>query len=286
MLVFLNGKWVPEEKAVVSVFDRAFLYGDGLFETVRVFNGRLFCWDQHMERLQQGAKFLRIRLPFRPAQLLAFAEKLVARNRQPDSLLRLTLSRGVGAPGYTPMDAKQPVLVMSPRPAPKMERHYQWKLAVSSFRLPAGDALASFKTCNKLAQVLARAEADEAGADEALLLNTDGFVVEGASSNFFWIQRGRVYTPPLAAGILPGVTRAVVFSIASRLKIPVREKRIRPKELAHADGVFLSLSSFGIVEAKSLGGKTLKQSPLTRQIASAYRDLLIHSSACNSRSKP
>jgi branched-subunit amino acid aminotransferase/4-amino-4-deoxychorismate lyase len=102
----------------------------------------------------------------------------------------------------------------------------------------------------------------------------------------FWVKHGIVYTPPLAAGILPGVTRAVVFKIASRLKIPVREKYIRPKELGQADGIFLSLSSFGIVEAKSLDRKILRQSSLTRQIASAYRDLLVDSSACNSRRKP
>ncbi len=282
MLVFLNGKFVPEEKAVVSVFDRAFLYGDGLFETIHVFHGKLFCWEQHLQRLQQGAKFLKIKLPFSPTQLHAFALKLVARNKMPDCLLRLTLSRGIGAPGYTPKNAKQPVLVMSLRPAPKITlKTPQWKLITSSFRLPASDPLAAFKTCNKLPQVLARVEADAAGADEALLLNTDGFVVEGASSNLFWIKRNVIYTPPLTAGILPGITRSVVHAIASKLKIPIREKNIRPKELAQTDGIFLSLSSFGIVEAKSLDGKPLGKSSLTSRIARAYNEALINSSACN-----
>ena len=282
MLVFLNGKFVPEEKAVVSVFDRAFLYGDGLFETIRVFNGQPFCWEQHMQRLQQGAKFLKIKLPFSRARLLTFALKLAAKNKEPDCLLRLTLSRGIGAHGYTPKNADRPTLVMSLRPAPKTTASVpQWKLVTSSFRLPANDPLAAFKTCNKLPQVLARAEADAAGADEALFLNTDGFVVEGASSNLFWVKRGIVYTPPLAAGILPGVTRAAVLDIASKLKIPLRQKNIRPKELAQTDGVFLSLSSFGIIEAKSLNGKPLQSAALTSQIARAYREALINSSACN-----
>jgi aminodeoxychorismate lyase len=282
MRVFLNGKFVPEEKAVVSVFDRAFLYGDGLFETMRVFNGKPFSWEQHLQRLQQGANFLKIKLPFSSAKLRAFALKLIAGNKMPDCLLRLTLSRGIGAPGYLPKNASKPMLVMSLRPAPKITpKTPQWKLINSSFRLPANDPLATFKTCNKLPQVLARAEADVAGADEALLLNTDGFVIEGASSNLFWVKRGILYTPPLAAGILPGVTRSVVHDIASKLKIPIREKNIRAKELAQTSGIFLSLSSFGIVEARSLNGKPLRKSPLASQIACAYNESLTDSSACN-----
>ncbi|HXB59594.1 MAG TPA: aminotransferase class IV [Candidatus Acidoferrales bacterium] len=288
MLVFLNCKFVPEEKAVVSVFDRAFLYGDGLFETMRIANGRPFRWEQHMQRLQQGARFLRIKLPLPPAKLHAFAIKLAAKNKACNTLLRLTLSRGVGTPGYSPKNAKTATIVMSLRPLPKIGQGKvtQWRLVTSSFRLPAGDPLAAFKTCNKLAQVMARAEADAAGADEALLSNTDGFIVEGASSNLFWLRRGVLFTPPLAAGILPGVTRTVLMEIASRLKVSVREKNIRLKDLLQSDGAFLSLSSFGVVEAKSLDGHVLKRSPLTAQIARAYETMLLNSSACNLRPEP
>ena len=287
MLVFLNGKFVPEGKAVVSVLDRAFLYGDGLFETMRVVNGRPFRWPQHFQRLQQGADFLKIKLPFSSAKLHEFAVKLASRNKTADTLLRLTLSRGIGAHGYSPKNAKAPMLVMSLRPVPKTGRGMpaQWNLITSSFRLPANDPLAAFKTCNKLAQVMARAEADAAGADEALLANTNGFIVEGASSNFFWVRHNVIHTPPLATGILPGVTRSTVFEIASRLKVRVRQNNIRLKDLLRSDGIFLSLSSFGIVEAKSLDGKVLKKSPVTAAIACEYEELLANSSACNVRAK-
>jgi branched-chain amino acid aminotransferase len=283
VLVFLNGKFVSEEKAVVSVFDRGFLYGDGLFEAIRVFNGKPFRWEEHLQRLQQGAEFLKIKLPFPPDKLLSGALRLIAKNKMPDSVLRLVLSRGVGTPGYSPKDAKKPTLVISLRPAPKISRKNpaQWKLIISSFRLPANDPLAAFKTCNKLPQVLARAEADAAGANEALLSNTNGVVVEGASSNLFWIKSGIIYTSPLVAGILPGVTRQVVFEIVARLKIPGREKNIRAKELAQMDGIFLSLSSFGIVEVVSLDGKKIKKSQFAGRIAEAYREILVNSSACN-----
>jgi aminodeoxychorismate lyase len=287
VLVFLNGKFVPEEKAVVSVSDRAFLYGDGLFETMRIYNGKPFRWEQHMQRLRQGAKFLKIRVPFSETQLLSFVLALVAKNKMPDSVLRLTLSRGVGAHGYSPKGANSPMLVMSPRPVAKISQKSppQWKLIISSFRLPADDPLASFKTCNKLPQVLARAEADAAGANEALLSNTNGLVVEGASSNLFWLKRNVICTSPVAAGILPGVTRQVVFEIARRLKTPIRQSNIRSKDLARTDGVFLSLSSFGIVEAQSLSGKILRKSPLTALVARAYNEILMDSSACNLRAE-
>src|ERR1051326_7582955 len=112
MLVFLNGKFVPEEQAVVSVFDRSFLYGDGLFETLRVAGGKPFCWPQHIERLQRGAEFLKLRLPFAREALEMFSTRLIEQNQMPESLLRITLSRGIGPRSYSPVGANQPFLVI------------------------------------------------------------------------------------------------------------------------------------------------------------------------------
>jgi branched-chain amino acid aminotransferase len=281
MIVFLNGELVPEERATVSVMDRSFLYGDGLFEMMLVHNGLPFCWSDHMERLQRGAEFLKIHLPFMSAALLDFARELVRANRMPEALLRLTLSRGVGVRGYSPKGAERPLVVMTLHPAPgtNPEKATCWKLLTASFRLPAKEALAQFKTCNKLAQVLARAEAEARGADEAVLLNTDGYVVEGASSNLFWIKDSRVCTPPLATGILAGVTRALVVELCAELRIPVLENAATRGELLQAQGVFLSLSTLGVVEAGSLDGNALKASPLTGRIRQAYLQLLNRASA-------
>lgn len=274
MFVFLNGQFVPEDRAVVSVFDRSFLYGDGLFETIGVFNGKPFRWAQHLERLQRGADFLKIKLPFAPAALRDFAAQLVEKNKMPDALLRITLSRGVGVRGYSPKDAEQPTLVMTLHPAPVVDPQNppRWKLITANVRLPANEPLAQFKTSNKLAQVLARAEADASGANEALLLNTDGFVAEGASSNLFWIQRGAVCTPPLATGVLAGVTRAVVLELCGGLTLPIQETNITPDGLRRADGVFLTLSSLGVVEAVGLDAAPLLQSPLVDKISRAYAE--------------
>ncbi|HKI70354.1 MAG TPA: aminotransferase class IV [Verrucomicrobiae bacterium] len=285
---------MPEEQAVVSVFDRSFLYGDGLFETMLVRNGKPFRWVQHLERLRRGADFLKIKLPFSAEELRDFAGKLVEKNSMPNALLRLTLSRGVGVRGYSPQGAEKPTLVMSLHPAalalaPSFSPAgsggegarragegipLHWKLITSSHRLPANEPLAQFKTANKLAQILARAEADAAGADEALLISTDGYVAEATSSNLFWIEDGVVCTPPLASGILPGVTRTIVFEIGRSLGAAVQESNIAKAELIEAEAVFLTLSSMGVVEAIELDSKSLKQSPLVEKIQSAYTQLV------------
>src|SRR5436190_1915745 len=164
MLVFLNGQFVPEDRAVVSVFDRSFLYGDGLFETVLVSRGRPFRWPQHLERLHRGAEFLGLKLPFADDALGKFLIELIAVNTLSDGLLRLTLSRGVGIRGYSPQGADRPTLVMSLHPLPTgPEPARGWRLWTSARRLPAGESLAQYKTTNKLTQILARAEADAAG---------------------------------------------------------------------------------------------------------------------------
>jgi branched-chain amino acid aminotransferase len=287
MIVFLNGKFVPEDRAVVSVFDRSFLYGDGLFETILVANGALFRWSDHCTRLDHGARFLGISPPFKPAEMRDFAQRLIRENRLPNALLRLNLSRGVGLRGYSPRGADAPFLVMSLHPWPALDYNAltRWHVRTSSVRLPANESLAQFKNCNKLPQVVARAQAEVAGAEEALLLNTDGFVVEGATSNLFWIEQETVCTPPLASGILSGVTRSVVLELCRDLKIVVRECNITSRGLAESDGVFLSLSSVGIVEGASLDGQPLHQSPLTGQIHRSYCDLVRHETAAPSPSE-
>jgi len=276
MTVFLNGEFVPADQAVVSVFDRSFLYGDGLFETLRVCGGEPFRWRQHLTRLQQGADFLKIRLPFVPEALRHAATRLIQANKAPESILRISLSRGLGVRGYSIKGAEHSFLVMSLHPlsSPDLNNLPQWRLITSSFRLPAGDPLACFKTCNKLPQILARAEAETRGVEEALLLNTNGEVAEAASSNLFWIDGKVICTPPLAAGILSGITRAVVLEICDRRGVQTQQRNIVREELHQAEGVFLTLSSLGIVEVSELDQQPLRQSPLLATLRTNYAALI------------
>jgi aminodeoxychorismate lyase len=265
--VFLNGRFVPEAQAVVPITDRGFLYGDGLFETMRARNGEPRWWDRHLIRLQRGAEFLKIDLPWPADELQKFALKLIKENALPESVLRITLSRGSGSRGYSPKDATNPTLAMTlhslpPKPA-------SLRLVTASMRVVASDALASFKTANKLLQVMARTEADARGVDEALLLNTDGHVVEAAASNLFWLADGVVCTPPVASGALAGVTREVLLETCQTRGIPTREANLEPGDLLRTDGVFLANSVSGVVSVSELDGIALNQSPSVAELQAA-----------------
>lgn len=276
MIVFLNGKFVAEEKAVVSVFDRGFLFGDGVWEALLVKGGRPFAWDEHMQRLADGIAFLKLTLPFPTPRLRDFALQLIKRNRMPDCMLRLSISRGITARGYSPKGAVSPATVMTLHPLPAREGQGmpRWRVITSSIRAAVNDPLRLFKTANKLPQVLARAEADAVGAQEAILLNNDGFIAEGTSSNVFWLEGDAVCTTPLPSGALPGVTRRAILDLCVKRKIKRREKNAKPAALHKSQGAFLTMTSMGVVEIESLDGRRLRRSPLVKKLSSAYQAML------------
>ncbi|HKQ38304.1 MAG TPA: aminotransferase class IV [Verrucomicrobiae bacterium] len=262
--VCINGEIVSAETARVPVLDRGFMYGDGLFETLRVTAGQPGLWDAHWDRLRMGAELLRINLPSDSRGARSHIDKLLEENQAKEAVLRIQLSRGVGLRGYSPRETKAPVIVITTHPLPATPA--TWRLAMTSFRLPARNPLSGVKTTSKLLHILARAEADERGADEGLLLTDSGAVAQGTSSNLFWIERKFVCTAPEQSGILPGVTRGAVLRACGRLNIPVRQTTAQPERLKDCDGLFLTLSTFGVVEAAHLDGRELSRSPLTAQI--------------------
>ena len=203
-------------------------------------SGKIFRWAQHWERLGRGAKFLRFgALPGEP-ELQKAATELIARNAARDAVLRITISRGSGPRGYSARGADTPRVVMTLHPTSADALTVEpptWRLMTSSIRVAAGDQLAGFKHTSKLANVLARSEAEAADAAEAVLVNTEGFVTECAAANLFWIREGRIETPPLSGELLGGVTRAVVLEVCAALKIPVRDARATVAELRNAEGV-------------------------------------------------
>jgi aminodeoxychorismate lyase len=277
MTVFLNHQFVPADHALVSIYDRGFLYGDGLFETVRVANGQPFRWPAHFDRLSRGADFLGLPIPMPETALHATAIELVHRNALTDGLLRIQITRGPGPRGYSPRAAGPPTLVLSTHPLPSTahtDRPPQWRLHTASFRVAPANPLARAKTCHKLLNILARAEAEAAGADEALLLDTAGAVTETAAANVFAIRGRRIQTPPIDAGVLPGVTRAVIAEIGPRLELDFAERSLSSADLLAADGVFLTLCSFGVVEASALDGHPLPSSPLVATLHAAYHAIV------------
>jgi len=276
MIVFLNGQFVPEAQAVIRVNDRGFMYGDGLFETIRVVKGRPFRLAQHLERMTRGADFLKIKPPFPAKELQQFAEQLIEKNQMPEAILRITLTRGPGERGYTPQAEGRPTVVMTLHAAIPSENPVQWSLMTSSFRVLATDPLSSFKTLNKLTHVMARAEAAAQGADEALLINTNGEVAETASGNIFWVYNDKVCTTPTGRGVLPGITRAVVLEICQTLGLLTNKRVIKPEALKNSEGIFITQSAFGIVPVATFDGEPVAPSPLVDQIFNAYREWLLN----------
>lgn len=266
MLAFVNGTVLPEQEATISICDRAFRYGDGLFEAVLVVNNVPFRWDSHAARLAECAKLLEIPLTYPPESLREVALDLVRRNNLADAIVRIQISRGDGPRGYAPAGTENPVTVMTVHPAPDRNSPRHWSLTLSSLRVAAGDPLGRTKSCNRLLQVMAAIEARARKADESLILDTDGHITEGGSSNLFWIERSTICTPPANACGLCGVTRAVVRECCRNLGVATSERKIRPEELRQAEGVFLTLTSRGVVEATTLDGAVLSSSPLTARM--------------------
>ncbi len=276
MIVFLNGTLVPESEARVSVFDRGFLYADGLFETLLVRHGTPLRWQAHLERFHAGLELMKLKCPFTDDQLRAHAAELLCTNNLRNGVLRLQVTRGAGPRGYSPNGADTPTCVMTAHAGcdPLPGDPAQWTLITSSLRMIAGDPLATIKSSNKLRQVLARMEADEQGANDALLLNEQGHVTETSAANVFCLVEGRLRTPPLSSGVLPGITRQVLMDLAASMGIRVMEETITPACLRMADAVLLTLSTLGVVEAVQLDGMPLNRSALVPRLHAVWLDLV------------
>lgn len=277
MVVCINGQFVPEADAVVSAFDRGFSYGDGLFETLRVEGGIPCRFAAHFERLERGASFLKIQLPFSKNEIEQQAIHLIARNGQRAGVLRLQVSRGPGERGYSIRTARCPTYMMSVRPAPQLEGEPEvWRLRTSPWRVSSRDPLLQFKTTNKLLQVLARADAEAQQAEDALFLNESGHVTETTCSNLFWVCDRAICTPPIASGLLPGVTRAALLDLCRRMDIACQEMNTDLDGLKQADGVFVTFTTRQIVEVVQIDDSDISRSNEVQRLREALiEDLLI-----------
>lgn len=259
MICWLNGELMPQEQARVPVSDRGFLYGDAVFETVRVAHGRPLWLSRHLARLTQGARLLAIELPLRPQALVDVALSLIAAAELHEGVLRITLSRGPGQRGPLPVGEQHPTLLMTlgklpPHVAERARRGIV--LATSRWTRPAPTGLPNtIKHANYLCSILAMQEVAALGADEALLLSAAGHLAEGATSNLFLARSGTLVTPDLDSGALAGTTRAWVIEQAQAADAPVQQRPVTPAELACADEVFMTNAVSGIVPVARIDGR-------------------------------
>ncbi len=273
--VFINDRFCEEGEARVSVYDHGFLYGDGIFETLRVYGGRIFRLEAHLARLRASARKIALPLPWDDNGLGETLRECLKVNRCEEAVLRLTVSRGPGPPGLDPALCPTPTLVVLTRPFngyPETMYRAGVSAALVSVRKPAADVLdPGIKSANYLNNILARIEAKQAGADEAILLNGDGFLAEGSVSNLFFVKDQTLFTPSPAAGILNGITRQVVLEIARAEGIPVEEDLLRPAALRSADEAFLTNTTYEVMPVRRVDERRYSIGPHARLIHDIFR---------------
>lgn len=268
----LNGKLCEEEEARVSVFDRSFCYGDGLFETFRIHNGRAFRLADHLDRLRSSADALGFSIPFTSDDIEDHIDALVTECEMPEAMARINLSRGVGRRGYSPRGLNTPTYIVALHSAPDINagRPVAWRMKTSSYHLNPSDPLLAHKTASRMTNVLAKAEAEEGGYDDAFFINLDGHVAEATCANVFWFEGNLVCTPPLSSGGLPGITRQVIFEICRERGLQTEEKNLPRERLRVVDGAFLTLSSLGVIEISRVDQTILPIHETTRALHQAW----------------
>ncbi|MDD4874466.1 MAG: aminotransferase class IV [Dehalococcoidales bacterium] len=278
-IVYLNGAMIPRNEAKIPAMDYSFLFGYGLFETMRAYNGVVFRLDSHIARLAKSALGLGIAVD---TNLLKNAvTDTIKMNELIDARVRLTVSVGEGSPVPDLRTCQRPiVLVVATKYCLYPQEIYErgFSMIISTIRRNSQSPVSGMKTTNYMESLLARQEAKNAGVDDALFLNEKGHIAENSASNIFLISENAIMTPRRESGILPGITRDVILEMTPQLSITIFEADIRPEEIVEAEEAFLTNSILEIMPITNLGGKAIGDGipgPITRQLMTAYKKLVI-----------
>ena len=278
MVVYLDGKYVDSSEAKVSVFDHGLLYGDGVFEGIRIYGGNVYRLDEHLERLENSAKAIMLAVPLaRPAMSEAVCETC-RRNKLTDGYIRLVITRGAGDLGLAPWLCEKPTLfIIASKISLYPQEHYDNGLSivtVATRRISQDMLPSTVKSLNYLNNILAKIEAKQAGALEAIMLNAQGLVAECTADNIFAVHKGEILTPAANAGALKGITRSSVFDIAKELGIPMREADMTRYDIWCADECFLSGTGAEVIPVVKLDGRVIgtgKPGPITARVLASFR---------------
>ena len=275
--VWIDGKLVPKEDAKISVYDHGLLYGDGVFEGIRVYNGRVFEADAHVRRLYDSAKAIRLEIPYTRDQFKAAIEQTFKANNFTDCYIRAVVTRGAGYLGLSPTRCERPcVIIIADTIALYPEEMYKHGMAIITatvIRNHPNAVPARVKSLNYLNSILAKIEANDAGVPEAIMLNHLGNVAECTADNIFVVRDGVVATPGTADGILEGITRDVIIKLCQRHSIPCVEKTLQRHDLYIADECFLTGSAAEVIPVTKIDGRTIgtgEPGPITRQLHAAF----------------
>jgi branched-chain amino acid aminotransferase len=278
--IHVNGRLVPRDQAVVSVFDHGLLYGDGVFEGIRAYHGRVFRLQEHLDRLYRSARAIVLDIGLSPAQMREAVLETLRANRLRDAYIRLVVTRGVGDLGLDPKKCPRPtVIIIADKIALYPEECYTQGLEVNtvSTRRNSSQAVSpNIKSLNYLNNILAKIEAGLSGVKEAIMLSTEGYVAECTGDNIFYLKGKRLVTPPTAAGALEGITRAVVLDLAPSLGFAAEERFFTPFDLHTADEVFLTGTAAEVVPVVRIDARTIgdgRPGPHTRRLIESFREL-------------
>lgn len=282
MKIYLDGKWVSKDKAKVSVFDHGFLYGDGVFEGIRSYNGTPFRLKEHLERLYRSAHLISLKIPYSIPQMIRVVLLTLKRNFLTDAYIRLLVTRGVGDLGLDPRVCKNPSVIVIVDKLALFASHYYKEglhVIVAKTRRNLFQALdPTIKSMNYLNNILAKVEANNQGVPEAIMLNKEGYVSECTGDNVFYIKGKTIVTPPVKAGVLKGITRGVVISLVrSCTPYRMKEKLFRRSEIFAADELFFTGTAAEIIPVTRVNGRLIgrgKPGPVTQELIDIFKELI------------
>ena len=284
---WFNGKMMAADQACVSVYDHGLLYGDGVFEGIRFYRGNAFCLEQHLQRLYDSAKVCALEIPHSLEELRLAVVDTIAASTLSDGYIRLVVTRGVGGLGIDPKRCARPnVFIIADQIHIAAAEAYDSGIAViiaNTRRLPLDGLDPRVKSLNYLNHIMAKIEANHAGAAEAIMLNQQGHVSEGSADNVFIAKNGVLYTPPVSDGALDGVTRATILRLASQLGIETKQQSISTYDLYVADECFLSGTAVELMPVREIDGRSLAQcpGPLFSRLRHAFIEHVYQSAATN-----
>lgn len=278
--VYINGEFVDKQDAKISVFDHGLLYGDGIFEGIRCYAGNVFKLKEHIVRLYNSAKGIRMAIPMTPDEMIKAVQETLKVNGLVDAYIRLVVTRGEGDLGLDPDLCKRPtIIIIADKIALYPKSYYDQGLKIISVptpRVPNECVNPQIKSLNYLNNILAKIEGKSAGVLEVMMLNTHGQVCECSADNIFMVKKGAVYTPPVSAGILKGITRDTVIEIARELGHEVHEVNLSRYDFYTSDEAFLTGSGAEIIGLVEIDGRQIgngKPGPVTQKILARYKEL-------------
>lgn len=279
--IYLNGEFVTKENAKVSVYDHGFLYGDGIFEGIRIYDGNIFRCKEHLDRLYDSAKSIMLDIPLTYEEMQAALVETVRKNGMRNGYIRLVVSRGPGNLGLDPLRCERAwVIIIVEELAIYPEEAYRNGLRTVSVspRRNIPDALnPKIKSLNYLNNILVKIQSNLAGVGEAIMLNSQGYVAEGSSDNIFIVKRGVVYTPPTYLGALEGITRGAIIDLCKKLGYPLKEEPFTLHDVYTADEVFFTGTAAEVIAAREVDGRIIgsgKAGPITLHLLEEFRKIV------------